>query len=95
MATKKQKRTIAEAKRAEFDAKVKADGLAALREDQERQRLRRERLKDADSEGGFSEESKTLIRLAETPVVQRTEAQRIADKIMLGDISYWATDDGR
>lgn len=35
MATKKQKRAIAEAKRAEFEAQLKAEGLAALKRDRE------------------------------------------------------------
>ena len=48
MATKKQKREAAQAKRAEFEAKIKADGLKALQISQAQQT--KERQQDVEDE---------------------------------------------
>jgi hypothetical protein len=50
MATKKQKRAAAQAKREAFLAEVEADGLKALAEDKERQKIERARWVDAVQE---------------------------------------------
>jgi hypothetical protein len=49
MATKKQKREVAEAKRKAFEEQVKADGLRAQKADQERRRKQNEQLKEEAS----------------------------------------------
>lgn len=50
MATKKQKREIAEKKRAAFDAEVKASGLAAQKADHVRDEARQEALREITSQ---------------------------------------------
>lgn len=46
MATKKQKRLAASAKRAEFEAEIRASGLEAQRKDREHRAAQAERAKD-------------------------------------------------
>jgi hypothetical protein len=61
MATKKQKREAAETRRAEFMAKVKADGLAAQKADHDRQREKEERM-DASARRVNQQHRSTLLR---------------------------------
>lgn len=80
MATKKQKREAAQAKRAEFEAKIKADGLKALA---------RAQAHEAQLKAGYKEQAeKQQAKI--TPVLEFTNddlvrAHRLAVALFIGE----------